>query len=147
MFAKPYIFKLDEEYQYQSDLTFDQDFVFFDSLHPWLSISRDGLITVACNYAWDGCTPKIEIFGMVVGTPDGEVSPCTGKPGTYWASLVHDALCQFQEHPDMPLSRGQIDYIFYQIMVRDEFKHADTYYCVVKKMGALYTKVSKRLIK
>jgi len=147
MFKKPYIFKLEEKYQYQTGLTFDKDYVFFSGDKPWMAIRKSGVISIAQGYAWDGCTPKIEVFGKIIGTPDGKESACTGKPGTYWASLVHDALCQFQEHKDMPLTRGQIDRIFYNIMIRDEFKYAGFYYCSVKTMGSIYTRVSKRLIK
>ena len=61
----------------------------------YLTITPDGTITIAKDYAWDGCTPAFYI-GFWFGTPD----LWTGKNGekvTYRASQVHDVLCQYSK--------------------------------------------------
>lgn len=151
MLKKPYIFTLDERKSYQTGATFEKDYYFFDQknsrLLPWLVISKDGLITVNSGYSWDGCTPKIMIFGKVLGVPDGPISEKTGYPATYRASLFHDALCQFQSHKKMPLSREEIDDIFHEIMIEDGFEYADLYVRTVRVLGGIYSKIITRFIK
>lgn len=109
-----------------------------------LIINPDGSIIVKKDYAWDGCSPKFKLFGwLLVGTPDGAPNPSTGYPYTYFASCIHDALCQFEDHPDMPFSRSQIDYIFYQRLVRDEFPAALLYYKALRIFGGLYKRLQR----
>ncbi|HEY0743012.1 MAG TPA: hypothetical protein VGD40_16195 [Chryseosolibacter sp.] len=42
----------------------------------WLTMDRDGTITVRGEqrrgYAWDGCSPKINLLHLTFGTPDGK---------------------------------------------------------------------------
>lgn len=59
----------------------------------WLTI-HDGWLTIKAGYAWDGCSPTWRIGGVWLGTPDGR--RVNGKPKSYYASLVHDALCQMR---------------------------------------------------
>lgn len=98
----------------------------------WLSIDDEGVITIEQGYAWDGCSPKWSLFGRIIGTPDGSPSPLTGFPRTYFASLVHDALCQFADDPAMPFTRAQIDQIFYDILQEDGWPAARLYYTAVR---------------
>lgn len=109
----------------------------------WLSINALGVITIRSNYAWDGCSPKIKLLGRLFGTPDGAPNPRTGYPDTYWASCVHDALCQFADHPQMPYTQAQMDLIFYRRMQADGFARADLYYAAVRKLGGAYRALSK----
>lgn len=66
----------------------------------WLTIDN-GTIVIPKDYAWDGCSPSFKlpskIFpnGYWFGTPEGPLGT-DGKPVTYIASLVHDALCQYR---------------------------------------------------
>lgn len=106
----------------------------------WLTISTAGEIMVIRDYAWDGCSPKFKLFGwLLLGTPDGAPNLETGYPFTYFASCIHDALCQFECHPDMPYSRAQIDTIFYERLVADGFPAARLYYWAVRLFGGLYS--------
>jgi hypothetical protein len=98
----------------------------------WLSIDDKGTITIEGGYAWDGCSPKWSVFGHIIGTPDGAPNPLTGFPRTYFASLVHDALCQFADDPAMPFTRAQIDRIFYDILLEDGWSAAWLYYAGVR---------------
>jgi hypothetical protein len=69
---------------------------------------------------------------LQIGTPDGAPNPKTGYPYTYFASCLHDALLQFLDDPRMPYTRAQIDAIFYECLVRDEFPAAWLYYRAVR---------------
>jgi hypothetical protein len=86
----------------------------------WLYMDHDHII-IHNRYAWDGCSPKIHIpiFGWV-GTPDFEK--------TILASLIHDALCQFQHTEHFPLSRLIIDNIFLYLLKINNFPLATLYY-------------------
>lgn len=104
----------------------------------WLSIHVSGRITVRRDYSWDGCSPKFRVFGKLLGTPEGEIDPLTGYPATYHASLIHDALYQFMDHPRMPYTKAQADLIFYRILQSDRFGSAHLYYAAVKWLGGAY---------
>ncbi|MGB0662784.1 MAG: hypothetical protein ACPGMR_03235 [Pontibacterium sp.] len=101
---KPYLYKLEKDYTYQN-LIFDG--VLFEN--EWCCITG-GKITVKAGYAWDGCTPKVDLLGLVtLGVPDGRLHE--GRPMTYYASLVHDVLCQFRA--DIPnIKRDHATFIF-----------------------------------
>lgn len=89
----PWIYRIDEDFVYaHTGWKLQKRFV-----STWLDISRDGVIAVKANktgYAWDGCTPKVSIFNIWIwGVPDGHVDYRTMRPYTYYASMVHDAMC------------------------------------------------------
>lgn len=66
-----------------------------DFRNDWLYI-HDGTLVITAHYAWDGCTPKYYLpFVGWVGVPDGS-RDANGYPQAYYASLVHDAFCQFR---------------------------------------------------
>ena len=71
----------------------------------------DGYITIKKGYAWNGCSY----------VPDFK--------GTYYASLVHDALYQYK------INRKIADLVFLDIMHRDNFKLAGIYYVGVMLFG------------
>lgn len=63
--------------------------------NEWLTI-KNGWVTVTAGYAWDGCTPAWKLAtGLWLGVPDGPLGT-DGRPVSWRASLVHDALCQFR---------------------------------------------------
>ena len=106
--------------------------------NPWLEISENGDIIIkgthANGYAWDGCTPKLNIFDLfLIGTPDGRTIVNTGKPITYYASLVHDVLCQFRK--DIGISRRQADKVF--LIYLGDFNLRYLYYITVRAYGML----------
>jgi hypothetical protein len=71
----------------------------------------DGWLHILKGYEWDGCTPKISLFGILVGIPDFR--------GTWKASLVHDFLIEYCiQHS---IQRKKIDIIFQKIMKEERF--------------------------
>ncbi|GAB4061912.1 hypothetical protein [Uliginosibacterium sediminicola] len=100
----------------------------------WLELDADGTLRVLKGYAWDGCTPKLRLFGRVIGMPDGGISPVTQLPRAYYASLVHDALYQFLD-TGLPVDRVTADRIFQEILLRDEFSASLLYYLAVRIFG------------
>lgn len=61
----------------------------------WLEI-RHCRLSIAAGYAWDGCSPALRLpGGLWLGPWDGPLGT-DGRPATWRASLVHDALCQFR---------------------------------------------------
>lgn len=68
---------------------------------PWLEI-RNCRLTIKAGYAWDGCSPSVRLpggallpGGIWIGPWDGPIGP-DGRPVSWRATLVHDALCQFR---------------------------------------------------
>lgn len=103
----------------------DQNFAFADPLlkgiefaNDWVLIS-DGEIVISKGYAWDGCSPAyyVPFFGWV-GPPDGEIN-ADGVPQAYYASLVHDALCQFRHV--IPVSKQTSVRLFKQMLISGGF--------------------------
>ncbi len=88
----PWIYQLQEDY-----ITFSKHLKGVEYENEWIRI-KDGIVTVRKYYAWDGCTPKyfLPVFGWV-GISDGPINDA-GYPQAYYASLVHDALCQFRNN-------------------------------------------------
>ncbi len=82
------------------------------------------------GYSWDGCTPKFQLFGKVLGTWDGPIDKKTGKPAAYYPSLVHDVLCQFENK--VPYTRKEIDKIFYSLLKYYKFPYPRLYYNAVR---------------
>lgn len=61
----------------------------------WLEI-RHCRLAIAEGYAWDGCSPAFKLSGGFWAGPwDGPLM-ADGRPATWRASLVHDALCQYR---------------------------------------------------
>ena len=126
-------YRLDADYKQQLPITLPAIVRFCDeNRNCWATIGADGVMSVIRGYAWDGCSPKWRIGDILIGTPDAAPDDVTGLPKTYHASLIHDVLCQFQQHPDMPFSRTQIDRIFYDLLRRDRFAQAALYYAAVR---------------
>lgn len=90
--SRPWRYQLQSEYTVQAEHLRGVSFY-----NQWLRIDN-GAVTVSKHYAWDGCTPKyfLPIIGWV-GVPDGALTR-QGVPQAYYASLVHDAMCQFRYH-------------------------------------------------
>ena len=79
----------------------------------YLTITPDGTITIAKDYAWDGCTPAFYI-GFWFGTPDLWVGK-DGEKVTYRASQVHDVLCQHSKI--IPITKQTASEIFKQMLI------------------------------
>ena len=134
-----YLYTLERDEHFKTHFSFKVPQIFEDdSGKVWMMIDTTGEITIASGYSWNGCDIKVEMFGRLVGTPEGPINHHTGYPVTYHASLLHDVLCQFQDHPNMPLDRKEIDLLFYIQMRQARFKAADLYYLMVRTFGPAY---------
>ena len=143
--AAYWLFRLETNYSWQSPYVFDRDWAFQDKNgHTRLLLTIDGVITVIKGYAWDGCTPKTCAFDLVLGTPDGVVFLGTGKPKTYYASLIHDALYQFLPE-DPPLTRAQADRCFLSLMEEHKFALRHVYWIAVRLFGWISWRITRRI--
>ena len=145
--AVRWIFELDADYVYDLRHYLPPDWsegcAFIDRKgHRRLEIHPDGTARVPAGYAWDGCTPKLTLFDIVLGTPDGIPNQVTRKPKAYYASLMHDALYQFLD-ADLPLSRAQADGVFLEILTRDRFAPRPIYYAAVRMLGGVFRLCSR----
>lgn len=129
----PWKFKIQSDYHYKSTIVGKE----FDS--QWLRLDKDGLITIKANadgYAWDGCTPKFSFLGLaIIGIPDGHIDIDTMQPKTYYASLVHDAFYQYLT--DVPVSKKEIDKLFFKMLKERFFPLSRLYYIAVRLFGGL----------
>ncbi len=132
-----WLYRLEENFSWESPLDIKQDYAFKDKTGVVrLLLERGGRITVTRGYAWNGCSPKFCFFDILIGTPDGVVDSRTGRPKTYHASLVHDALYQFV--PDgLPLTQHDADKCFLRLMEATGFRPRFLYFSAVWFLGGL----------
>ncbi|MBW2610441.1 MAG: hypothetical protein JRC68_08885 [Deltaproteobacteria bacterium] len=123
----------------------------------YLILKKDGELQIKAEYAWNGCSPKAKIFGMVFGTPEGALPlehekriisrnlDALGigalpwdKPKTYFASLVHDCLYQISDTHPKKLDRRKVDRLFYRILRAYRFLPASLYYLFVRIFGKYF---------
>ncbi len=97
------------------------------NLNNWGSINAKG-IRIKKGYSWDGCSPKVRIFGKLFGTWDGPRA-MVDLQKAYYPSLVHDILCQFEGK--VPFTRKEIDEIFYVLLCKADFPFPRTYHFFV----------------
>lgn len=115
---KKKIWKFRLQNTYQTDLTqyigYVEDCSFFDmtdnvpTIVGWI---YNGVLTILAGYEWDGCTPKISLFGQYIGVPDFKK--------TYEASLVHDFLIEYCFLHNIP--RIKIDILFEKKLKEKKF--------------------------
>lgn len=88
-------------WRYRLDTPFEPiapELLGIDFKNEWITI-RHARIRIAAGYAWDGCSPAWRLPGGIwLGVPDGPLGT-DGRPVSWRATLVHDALCQFR--PDI----------------------------------------------
>lgn len=103
--------------------------------NDWLSLDGCGLLRVSAGYAWDGCSPAVKIFGVWLGTPDGKLG-IDGRPQTFYASLVHDVLCQFAKELPIFDAKPPSD-LFYRMLLDAGFSklRAAVYRAAVLNFG------------
>ena len=109
----------------------------------WLNINENGTITVKGTYkngyAWDGCTPKRNFLHITWGNFDGELkrfSKGDYKPYTYYASMIHDVLYQYKRCA--PITRKEVDRIFYIMLKESSFMWARMFYLGVRMFGLVF---------
>ena len=143
--AERWLYRLEHHVTWESGHAFPSDMAFEDKEGVrWLEVTRTGTITVLSGYAWDGCTPKLCVLDLLFGTPDGVVDARTGRPKTYYASLVHDAMYQFLA--DGPgLARGDADRFFLRLMSATGFTFRYAYFVAVRLFGGLFRSAAKRV--
>ena len=113
-------YKLEEDYT----ISYIGDAVEFDYV-----IVADHKLTIKAGYVWNGCSPKLSVGGLFfIGTPDGHTDYRTGKPHTYYASLVHDALYQYEIG-----TKEHADNVF--LLMLDHFPLRKVYFWAVRLCG------------
>lgn len=127
-----YAFTLEQPYQRNFEELINLDNLVFkdDRQREWFSIKRDGTLTVNKDYSWDGCSPKFRIGPVLMGVWDGPIQD-SGRPLLWEASLVHDALCQYNKKYKVPFSRKMIDELFLKLMLEVQWEQANLYYKAV----------------
>jgi len=117
-----------KSYRYRLDQDFIIPYFGYDFESEFVVI-KDNTLTIKKGYAWDGCTPTRSFIGLFyIGIPNGHTDYRTGKPFCYYASLVHDALYQYEIG-----TRKKADGIFYLML--DEFPLSKVYYWAVRLCG------------
>ncbi len=131
-----YIYCIKEDYTYNSSIK-GQKFE-----NEWFKLEEDGTVIVRGSnkegYAWDGCSPKIKIKDVYLGTLEGVLNFDTGKSKTYYASMIHDVFYQFSKDIKSLISRKEVDKEFYIILKKNEFRFAKLYYWGVRQFGWLF---------
>ena len=123
---KAWLYCLDKPYTFSHPLLNGIEFK-----NDWVVI-RDGEMTISARYAWDGCTPRYHIAGLVsLGVPNGVLR--LGKPWTYFGSLIHDVLCQFRRL--IKISKQAVVQIFSDVLERDKFPLRPLYVFMVDRFG------------
>lgn len=140
-----WLYVLERNFSWESGLTLVEDFAFKDKHGTVrLVLEKGGRITVTRGYAWNGCSPKFCLFDVVFGTPEGVVDSRTGKPKTYYAPLVHDALYQFI--PDgVALTRAECDRCFLKLMQETGFLMRYVYSLFVRLFGWLTRPITRQI--
>ena len=143
MFCKnsvKWLYRLDRNYSWESGYNIPEDRIFLDSSGKVrLVLEKGGLITVTRGYSWNGCSPKMCFVDLLIGTPEGVVHAVTGRPKTYYASMVHDALYQFLK-TGSSLTRKQADEAFLRLMGESDFIWRWIYWAAVRVLGCLVWK-------
>jgi len=131
-----YIYCIREDYRYQSAII-GREFE-----NAWFKLSSDGTIIVKGThykgYAWDGCSPKLKIKDVYLGTLEAVLNFDTGKSKTYYASLIHDVFYQFSKEVKSFIRRKEVDRELYSLLKRDNFVFAGLYYRAVRLFGWLF---------
>lgn len=88
-------YKLKEDYSYFSP---DLQGVVFEN--EWTKLDGDGNIWIKKEYAWDGMSPAIPVYGFkgayIAPWQGGKDETHPEYPMSWEASLVHDVLCQWR---------------------------------------------------
>jgi len=66
-----YKYTTEVDYIYNNIIPEVQDCEYYTNKGNLLIIVKDGTVIIKKGYSWDGCTPKIKVFGKIIGTPDG----------------------------------------------------------------------------
>lgn len=140
-----WLYRLERNYSWESNHPIPEDLVFFDKGGAGrLIVETGGRITITRGYAWNGCSPKFCFFDILLGTPEGVVHARTGRPKTYYASLVHDALYQFLSD-GLPLRRRDVDRFFLRLLEESQFAPRWIYWVAVRLFGWIVWRATRRV--
>jgi len=132
-----WLYRADKSFSWDSGIPVQADQVFLDATGKVrLVIETSGRMTVTRGYSWNGCSPKFCVLDLLIGTPDGVVDADTGRPKTYFASMVHDALYQFLQ-AESPISRREADRCFLRLLTESHFALRYVYWAAVRVFGRL----------
>jgi hypothetical protein len=144
-YAAKWVYTLTQGYSWHSGLSFEHDQEFRDvDGKVRLILWKSGLITVSSGYSWDGCSPTFQIFDLLIGVPDGATDIRTGMPKTYYASLIHDALCQFYDQ-GLGMTWLQVNQCFLRLLEEADFAPRRIYYWMVKIYSGRLRNAVRRL--
>lgn len=122
---KIYRYRLEEDYEVTVPVKHP------DVKHPYCEV-ENGRVTIKCGYSWDGCTPNFAPLKMFyLGTPNGIIDYRTGKTVTYYASLVHDCLCQYKIG-----TKRDADLLFRDMLLRSGWPMSRVYFWAVRIFGS-----------
>jgi len=119
-------------------------------------------IKIKEGYSWDGCSPSIKVFGGKFGTYDGDMVSAIfltrihkvycgefllggSLQRLYFASLIHDVLCQYSDDlkPYTSMTQKDYDKIFFEYCKQAKFRYADLYYRAVRTFQTAQSFVGK----
>jgi hypothetical protein len=103
-----------------------------DNFYTGFGKLENGVLTIFPDYAWNGCTPKWKVWGLMIGTPEG------WRSSTKRASVVHDFLTQYNV-----CRRSLADRIFYDMLKEDSFYLAKLYYLAVRLYSVIFVNVQR----
>lgn len=147
---KHYKWTLDQDYCFWAPFDFGVQREYHDHQgRVWLTIDGNFCI-IHKGYSWDGCSPKIKTDLGIIGTWDGFVKnhwfQSCGKQFSEqdqqlkYASLEHDAFCQFFNDLPNTVTQEEIDYDFYLNCKAVGFKLSWLYYIGVRTWMKYYRK-------
>lgn len=133
-----WLYRLDKDFVWESGFRIPEGIKCIDEKKGKvrLLITKEGVFTVKKGYSWNGCSPKFCFLDINFGTPDGAVHAETGRPKTYFASMIHDVLYQFRDQID-PIKRRDADSFFLDLMKDSDFLWARLYWLAVRVFGRL----------
>lgn len=103
-----------------------------------IKITKFGWLINKKLFRWDGCTFKINFFGMILGIPEGEMND-KGESKTKIPSYVHDQLYKHKkELKKIGIKKKTMDLEFLLQMKKQNFMPRRFYYRAVRLFGWLF---------
>ena len=75
------IYKARAEYEYDTKITG------LEYKNDYFELKKDGMLSIKDGYMWNGCSPKYDLLGMIIGTPEATFNS-KGVPKTYFPSMA-----------------------------------------------------------
>jgi len=141
IFARAQIFYT---YGLTHNVTFQSGVIGYEIKTDYVHLEKSGKVTLFASpeypFYFDGNSPKfmvnLWVFNFVIGTPDGQKNPDTGKPLTLECSAIHDALYQAIGHDEV--LRKVADRIYREHLHSVGFARATEFYYGLRWLGGVY---------